>query len=235
MSEDNSTIIFYRRLPNKNTVYTILVCPFHYVNMTKKEYINLMKDKPYTLSITNARRIAKKMDQQNHTKRGIQECVDFLDIDESLIEDCDAESTIEDCGFDFEVVEKKKSNSIHIIETDQTSTLKESSSKFQKKMESHNDILSEFKRLYLENHSLKEQKERVQKLEFELKERERILKDRAQLLSLQEKELNARVKELKSHESSLSLSYILSTFDLTEEELRETLSALKSQHRSTRL
>ena len=235
MSEDNSTIIFYRRLPNKNTVYTILVCPFHYVNMTKTEYVNLMKHQPYTLSITNARRIAKKMDQQNHTKRGIQECVDFLDIDESLIEDCDAESIIEDCSFDFEVVEKKNSNSIHIIETDQTSTLKESSSKFQKKMELPSEILSELKRLYLENHSLKEQKEDIQKREFVLKEQERVLKDRAKRLSLQETELNLRVKELKNQESSLSLSYILSTFDLTEEELKATLSALKSQYRAKSL
>ena len=232
MSQDNSTIIFHRRLPDKNTVYTILVCPFHYVHMTKTDYINLMKKQPYTMSITNARRIAKKMDQQNQTKRGIQECVTFLDIDESSVEDFDLESPVEDFGFGLEIVEKKNSNSIHVIETDESSTLKESSSKFQKKMESQNDILSELKRLYLENHSLKEQKEHIEKREFALKEQERVLKDRARRLSLQEMELNARIKELESQESSLSLSYILSTFDLTEEELKETLTALKSQKRT---
>lgn len=221
MSQDNATIIFYRRLPDKNTVYTILVCPFHYVNMTRTEYVNLIKHQPYTTSITNARRIAKKIDKENHTKHGIQECVNFLDIDE----------LVEDSGFESDIVDKKDLNLVHSPETDKTSNFKESLSKFQKKMESSNDILSELKRLYLENHSLKEQKENIQKREFVLKEQERVLNNRAQHLLLQEKELNERVKELKNQESSLSLSYILTTFDLTEEELKETLSAFKSEYR----
>ena len=209
MSQNDNTVIFYRRLSDKNIAYTILVCPYNCADMTKTKFINLMRGQPYTLSITNARRLAELIDRKKCTRYGIKECMSFMDVNESALLDSSLESAI---------IEEKDSDSIHSIRRDFVST---------SKLDLSNEVQRELERLYFENHSLKTQLKYIQDREYTFEERERIFADRLRKILLQEKELDARIKK---HESALSLNFILSKFDLTPEELQQTLSALRSQN-----
>jgi hypothetical protein len=49
------------------------------------------------------------------------------------------------------------------------------------------------------------------------------------MFALQEREFSNRIKEMKKQEGMLSLSFILSSYDLSEEEIQQVVMALKSQ------
>jgi hypothetical protein len=97
--------------------------------------------------------------------------------------------------------------------------------------------------LQVENLRLKEQISEYMKRELVLIEKEQLIMDRVEILLMREKEVTEREKQLrdmendlkekmkrmKDCESMLSLSYIISSFDLSDDELKQTISALKSQ------
>ena len=213
MSSDNGTIIFYRRLSDKHVVYTILVCSLKILDMTSADFLNLMKGQPYTASLTNARRLAQKIDREKRTRNGVKECTSFLDVDESLLVDS---------SFEFGVSEEKESDSVQSTPIDSQHNLK---------FEPTDELLSGSDSLHSAKCSIRGQIKSIQERELTLTKREQNLASRTKQLLLQEKELAARMKELKNQESLLSLGYILSSFDLTPDELQQAISALKS-HRS---
>jgi hypothetical protein len=62
-----------------------------------------------------------------------------------------------------------------------------------------------------------------------LDDKARALADRAKCLDLRERELNARMTDLGKQEDSLSASYIIENFDLSDDELKQLVRSLQSK------
>jgi hypothetical protein len=205
------------------------------MDMTTAQFQRLMRGQSYTRSLPKAFALAKEIDCETNTKYGIKPCMSFLDVDESLHNELtqpQVETSVSagagKSGFGAH------SNTSHVKTGRKPETTTDMSTVDTGIVP--RDITSGMmsqepeKRTGATKLTFREQLEYIQSRESILREKELIFETKMEQMLKMMEQIERREKDLIAKESLVSLGYIVSSFDFSQEEIGQLLSSYKTKN-----